>query len=182
MRTPKKLKRLDFDSIAIEMTVVEEDLLRGIVGGYSNDCFWRCIAYLDSRGCNYSEADAERYANEYFGPEAGLYYYGAGVSDGDMESFLSSNCLTIGSFKIVKFDPNLVKDKKGDGYHAAVVLAEFDNYYRVFDPQEGGAYFVPKNAVDRVFGVNENCGSDSGSDTGSGSGSGAGSDFGSDRG
>ena len=175
MRTPKKLKRLDFDSIAIEMTVVEEDLLRGIVGGYSNDCFWRCIAYLESNGSNYSEADAEKYADKYFGTEAGLYYRGAGVSDGDMESFLSNNCLANGSFMIVKFDPNMVKDKRGDGYHAGVVLAEYDNCYRVFDPQDGRAYLVPKNAVDRLFGVNENCGSDTGSDSGSDSGS----DFGS---
>ena len=43
----RKLRRLNFDSIQVEMQVIYGDLLRNIVGGYQNDCFWRCVAYLD---------------------------------------------------------------------------------------------------------------------------------------
>ena len=66
MRKERKLRRLDFDLIQAEMSVIDGELLRSIVGGYKNDCFWRCIAYLDSGGCSYSESDAAKYADSYY--------------------------------------------------------------------------------------------------------------------
>lgn len=182
MKTQKKLRRLDFESIEIEMSVINESLLRSIVGGYKDDCFWRCVAYLDSNGNSYSEKDAEAYADKYYGPEAGLYYNGAGVSDSDMNSFLSANGSTYGSSTIIKFDPDKVKGRKGDGFHAAVVTEKYNNGYKVYDPQQDEYYFVPRDAVNKEFNMNGGFGSgsgkdyDAGSDSGSGSGSGYGSE------
>ena len=65
MKTQRKPRRLNIDSIITEMSVIEGELLRSIVGGYDNDCFWRCIAYIESGGTSYSEADAARYAEDF---------------------------------------------------------------------------------------------------------------------
>ena len=48
MKKERKLRRLDFDLIQAEMSVIDGELLRSIVGGYDNDCFWRCITYIES--------------------------------------------------------------------------------------------------------------------------------------
>lgn len=149
------------------MSVINESLLRSIVGGYKDDCFWRCVAYLDSNGSSFSEKDAEAYADKYYGPEAGLYYNSAGVSDSDMSSFLSANCSTYGFSTIIKFDPNKVKGHKGDGFHAVIVTEKHNNGYEVYDPQQGTSYFVPRDAVNKEFKMNGEFGSGSGSDYGS---------------
>ena len=47
MKTQRKPRRLSIDSIITEMSVIEGELLRSIVGGYTDDCFWRCIAYIE---------------------------------------------------------------------------------------------------------------------------------------
>ena len=90
MKTQKKLRRLSFDLMQSEMSVINnESILRGIVGRYRDDCFWRCISYLESNGSSYSESAAASYADAHFGPEAGLYYYGAGISNGQMKNYIS---------------------------------------------------------------------------------------------
>ena len=66
MKKERKLRRLDFDLIQAEMSVIDGELLRSIVGGYDNDCFWRCIAYIEYGGC-YTNSDVDGYAESYFG-------------------------------------------------------------------------------------------------------------------
>lgn len=61
----RQLRRLDFDLIQAEMSVIDGELLRNIVGGYKNDCFWRCIAYIESGKSSYSESDAAYFADSY---------------------------------------------------------------------------------------------------------------------
>ena len=133
------------------MQVIYGDLLRNIVGGYQNDCFWRCVAYLDGNsGFNnpISESLAEYYAVD-FNPEAGYYSSGdSGVTDDIMQWFYNENKYDL-TGTILKIDPDKVNAITGSGYHAVVVTQKLPNgSYRVYDPQHSLYYDVPSNAVE----------------------------------
>ncbi|GCB37298.1 hypothetical protein [Bacteroides faecalis] len=93
MKKERKLRRLDFDLIQAEMSVIDGELLRSIVGGYSNDCFWRCIAYIESGGSSYSESDANSYAEAYFGSGVDLNKRkdGVGLDTNQMREYINNN-------------------------------------------------------------------------------------------
>ena len=148
--TKRKLTKSSLDELAERMPVLSEDFLKGAVGGYNNDCFWRCVAYLVDSG-NYSESDAENYANN-FNPENGYYYTkDSGVSDEDMNRFQRENFNSF-SGTILKIDPDKVPNKTGAGYHAVVYLETKPNgSYYVYDPQERKYYDVPPGALEKTY-------------------------------
>lgn len=62
----KKLTKQSLDELARTMYVIPESEMDCIIGMYGNDCFWRCVAYMDSGGRMYSSAAAESYALEFY--------------------------------------------------------------------------------------------------------------------
>ena len=146
--TKRKLTKSSLDELAERMPVLSEDFLKGAVGGYKNDCFWRCVAYLVDSG-NYSESDAENYANN-FNPENGYYYKkDSSVSEEDMDRYQRENFYSF-SGTIMKIDPNKVPGLTGSTDHAVVFksIDEETGWYIVIDPQqEGREYMVPPGSL-----------------------------------
>ncbi|MDR0386355.1 MAG: hypothetical protein LBH60_09800 [Prevotellaceae bacterium] len=60
----KTITKKSLDELARTMNVIPEDERGNYWGMYNNDCFWRCIAYLNGDGI--SEAAAASYATSYF--------------------------------------------------------------------------------------------------------------------
>ena len=64
----RKLKKISLKELEKEAICLDESELRLYMGGYDpNDCWWRCIAYINSCGSNYSADDAMEMAREYSG-------------------------------------------------------------------------------------------------------------------
>lgn len=185
MSKQRQLRRLDFDLIQTEMSIIEGELLRGIVGGYQNDCFWRCIAFIDSNGSSYSESLAESYAQCYFGPKVNLNERedGAGMTDDQMSRYISQNYSSSSQYgrQILQFDPNKVPNMVGGSMlHAVVFLssstdANGNKTYYVADPQKDKAYEIPAKAVTASFYLGSKIQSSGSGSSGSGSSSGYGS-------
>ena len=54
----RKLKKISLKELEKEAICLDESELRLYMGGYDpNDCWWRCIAYINSCGSNYSADD-----------------------------------------------------------------------------------------------------------------------------
>ena len=64
----RKLKKISLKELEKEAICLDESELRLYMGGYDpNDCWWRCIAYINSCGSNYSADDAMEMAREIMG-------------------------------------------------------------------------------------------------------------------
>ena len=163
MKTQRKPRRLSIDSIITEMSVIEGELLRSIVGGYDNDCFWRCIAYIEKNieFASISASEAAQYADDYYGPEAGLYYTGAAMTADRMREYISHNYSGSAKYELIQFDPSKIKNFPYTENMTHVVIvkeAEMDGNgnimnYIVYDPQHDQTYEVPYNAIVNVFHV-----------------------------
>ena len=160
MKKERKLRRLDFDLIQAEMSVIDGELLRSVVGGYDNDCFWRCIAFIDSNGSSYSESLAESYAKCYFGPKMDLNKRkeGAGMTNDQMSQYISQNYSSSSEYarQIIQYDPDKIPGKGGSTLHAVVFVssstdANGNKTYYVADPQKNEAYYIPAEAVTASF-------------------------------
>lgn len=181
MKTQRKPRRLNIDSIITEMPVIEGELLRSIVGGYDNDCFWRCIAYIKSGGTSYSEADAARYAEDFF--EGKVENEGAMTTEqmrGYVNDYYSgSNGNDVGRHVLMQFDPSKAPESvlSGEMSHVVVFkeykIDENGSYIiNVFDPQHGSSYNIPLESVMHSFVINNDSGS-GGSNSGESSYSGS---------
>ena len=163
MKTQRKPRRLNIDSIITEMPVIEGELLRSIVGGYDNDCFWRCIAYIEKNieFASISASEAAQYADDYYGPEAGLYYTGAAMTADRMREYISHNYSGSAKYELIQFDPSKIKNfpYTENMTHVVIVRGTDTNAegeivnYHVYDPQQGKTYEVPYNAMVNVFHV-----------------------------
>ncbi len=185
MKKERKLRRLDFDLIQAEMSVIDGELLRSIVGGYSNDCFWRCIAYIESGGSSYSESDANSYAEAYFGSGVDLNKRkdGVGLDTNQMREYINNNYNNSSDtsytdsktqYLVVQFDPQKVPGLiVGSTTHVAIYQKDFWDKngiptIQVYDPQQKAIYNVPKDAWIESFTVgNSSDGSNSSSNYGS---------------
>ena len=169
------------------MSVIDGELLRSIVGGYDNDCFWKCISYINSGASSYSEADAEDYAKSYFGPNVNLdtRKNGAAMTDDQMSQYISQNYGSSTIYKIVQFDPGKAPNVTGGSMaHAVIYQSESkdsngNKVTKVFDPQQGKYYEIPSNAVMNTFNVGCPNGIISGGSSSSSSSSSSGSSGGS---
>lgn len=201
MKKERKLRRLDFDLIQAEMSVIDGELLRSIVGGYSNDCFWRCIAYIEYGGC-YTNSDVEGYAEDFFGSDVDLNTRkdGAAVTTSQMHDYatnkygyssgysnIDSSNLSENQHLIIQFDLKKAGMEVGStDTHAVLFREEYEKdgitYIKVYDPQKNTTYDIPKSAqvASILVDKNNNGGSGSGSgDYGSSSDYGSNSDYGS---
>ena len=178
MKTQRKPRRLNIDSIITEMPVIEGELLRSIVGGYDNDCFWRCIAYIESGGTSYSEADAARYAEDFF--EGKVENEGA-MSTQQMRDYISNRYSSDSNFNLIQFDPSKAPNTISGSYsHVVVPVEDLKDSngnvigFKVFDPQKKLTYEIPLSSVIDILGIRSdgsysNSGSNSGGSSYSGS-------------
>lgn len=141
----KKLTKQGLDELARTMLVIPESDLNGIVGAYNNDCFWRCIAYVNSNGSSYSEYAAESYAYGYFSSTLGAYTngylasFGAGMTISQMVDYRNSLGSAYNNYagKIIVFNTNDVSNyNPTNTMHAVVLISRNSNGYYVFDPQQ----------------------------------------------
>lgn len=138
----KKLKKLSLKQMEDEMPVVDEKILKSIMGGYDpNDCMWRCFAYLN--GGAYSASDAEYLACNYYGSSFDSTNYGF---SGNMYDADALGCAVLGSMwndpsreEILVFNPNDFTGWSGNGYsmHAVVITGKTADRFFIYDPQSG---------------------------------------------
>lgn len=139
----KKLGKLSLKRLEDEMLVMDEMMLKRIMGGYDpNDCMWRCFAYIDSGGSNFTASDAENLAAQFYGSGFNSSNYGFVGTESQAEQ-LASNVLcgnyVQNSRQIMVFDPSQISGWEGNGNasHAVIVTGFDDNTgeWLVFDPQ-----------------------------------------------
>jgi len=140
MRTVTKQS---LDVLARTMSVIPMSKLNGFVGGYSDDCFWRCIAYLNSGGSSYSESDAESYAYGYFSNLYGGYTsayltsLGAGMSLSDINNYksYSGNSVDFSRISVINYGNNEGHAVVYLGSSVHYIAGQAITYYNYFDPQ-----------------------------------------------
>ncbi|WP_423127965.1 hypothetical protein [Gaoshiqia sp. Z1-71] len=138
----KKLGKLNLKEMKSEMSLLPEGAQVKLLGGYTNDCFWRCVAYMESGGNNYGPSDAATYANSYFNDGRQDF----AVDHGDIGSFYSSmgssyNPDFSDGQEIVMFNTaDSVGGYENTGtWHAVVITGTSGSGggYTYFDPQTG---------------------------------------------
>ena len=159
----KNLGKLTLKEMRNEMPVIHQSSMKGIAGGYYNDCWWRCVSYIKNDCANYDESDAEYYANDFYtngmgcsdDPEAYYPTYGAGMNDTDIQNYLMYNSVDpsgtsnglIGFFK-----NDDISDYENDGgRHAVVITSENpDGSLNYFDPQLKASGTIPASEAENV--------------------------------
>jgi hypothetical protein len=118
------------------MRVIPKSDLNNYVGAYVNDCFWRCVAYVNGTGN--SEAAAASYADEYWTSQLGYYsamnylsVNGGGMSTSEMKNYGSVKSFRPGS--IVGYPPEVLNKYGYSGDTNNVIV-------RVSDTTVNGAY------------------------------------------
>jgi len=175
----KKLTKQSLDELARMMSVIPESDLNGIVGAYYNDCFWRCIAYVNSGGSSYSEADAAGYANAFFASawggytEAYLTSFGAGMSSSQINDY-SAMMMSAGIFSLSEisngtsfaFNNQTGKLKDGGslmvrfnnasgGDHIVIVTkVNSDGSMEYFDPSTGKSESLAAGQYSGLYSIN----------------------------
>lgn len=183
MKEHRKLRRINFDQIQTEMSVIDAEFLRSIIGGYQNDCFWRCIAYIESGGSSYSESDAAYYAETHFGSGVDLNKRtdGAGMTTEEMSNYITNRYSSESNFNLVQFDPRKAPGVPYGGVsHVVVPIKDITDKkgnvtaIKVYDPQKDTSYEIPANSVIAKLGIRNdgsngsgNEGNDSSSNSGS---------------
>jgi hypothetical protein len=149
----KKLTKKSLDELAKTMNVIPEDERDNYWGMYENDCFWRCVAWLETGDS--SEAAAASYALAYWADMMGgntvnahsiLSTGGAGMRLSDAADYAKKNSL--GSNQIICVDPDNISYYQNNNLesisganHAIVITGEINDSngqltgYNVYDPQ-----------------------------------------------
>ena len=99
----KTLTKKSLDELARTMNVIPEDDRDNYWGMYNNDCFWRCVSYLQTG--NITEQGAASWAYAWFISERGLLsgdyylstYNDSGIEDPEMRKFLRAHNMMVGS-------------------------------------------------------------------------------------
>jgi hypothetical protein len=137
----KKLRKLDLDLMERELQVLDYDFTMGIIGGLDqNDCWWRCIAYLQSCGSSYSENNAMDLAQAYYGSNFDSNNYAFSGNATDFNNYVA-NYVTESycSGRILIFDPSKTSSWSGSyGTDHAIIITNYDSQsgvYSYFDPQ-----------------------------------------------
>jgi hypothetical protein len=161
----KKLTKKTLDELAETMTVINEDEKLQITGGYYNDCFWRCVAYMQSGGASYSEQIAESYAQSFFSSQWGAYTecylmsFGSGMTTSQIRSYITSlvqsgNYSTSSLGFIARFNTNNISCYESTNTMHAVIVTSInaDGSYDIFDPQAGAssARTIPASEVQHL--------------------------------
>ncbi len=154
----KKLTRKNLNELKKEMPVISEQELRLYVGGYDpNDCWWRCMAYVNSGGSSYSQDDAMDLARAYFGQNFSESSYALSgnktVFDNYVANYMSGASMQA---QILVFDTSLVPTWTGGGSNSrhAVMITSMDyEYYHVYDPQNQSYGRIERSLLDTTSGA-----------------------------
>jgi hypothetical protein len=158
----KKLTKKSLDELAEAMSVIPENEQKSYLGMYFGDCFWRCVAYIQSGGSSYSETSAASYALGYWTEQTGcavsadylLSNSGAGMDLSSAKSYVQANSM---GAQIIYVDPSKISWYGSQGissmgtHHAIVVTgANKDSNgivvsYNVFDPQNAVGFTISLN-------------------------------------
>ncbi|WP_286833787.1 MULTISPECIES: hypothetical protein [unclassified Proteiniphilum] len=148
--------------LAKRMPVLSESQQMAYVGGYdANDCWWRCVSYLDSCGTDYSADAAMAIASGYYGDNFDENNYDFSGSGHDHKDFASNyfsgsegnHC----KGQILVFDPNTTPGWSGNGTSKhAVIINGYDasGNMNIFDPQTGTSSTINKSDLSGAFVVN----------------------------
>jgi hypothetical protein len=150
----KKLGKLSLKEMESEMLLLKHHAQEKLFGGYENDCFWRCVSYMEGAGGN--EASAEWYANQYYNygmgcsgsADAYYYQYGAGVVTSDIQSYTSYRASSgtynysdisgpgyIGTFNTANGVGNYANT--GTAHAVVITCINSDGSAEYYDPQLG---------------------------------------------
>lgn len=159
----RKITRESLAELAKRMPVLSEYQQMAYVGGYDDhDCWWRCIAYMQTGGQDYSPDMAMSIASGYYGSNFNEESYAFSGNRDDYKNFISGyfSNLESGSYnsgQILIFDPNTTSGWEGDGssYHAVIVTG-YDDYgnMTVFDPKTRTETTIAQSAVSSGFVLN----------------------------
>ncbi|GHT66014.1 hypothetical protein AGMMS50239_26800 [Bacteroidia bacterium] len=159
----RKLTKKSLDELAKTMSMIDESEQDTYWGKYYNDCFWRCVAWLESGGTSFSESAAESYALNYFNSaysnslvtNAVLEEMGAGMSISDIQNYITSRVIS-GNYSILSqyigyFNTNNISNYESTGNdHAVIVLGKnTDNSLNIFDPQ--GNFYTTITASQTIY-------------------------------
>ena len=158
----RKLTRKSLDELAKIMPVLSECQQLTYMGGYdSNDCWWRCIAYLKSCGTSYDADAAMTIASGYFGDNFNENNYAFSGNGHDHKDFASNyfSGLEGGYFngQILVFDPNTTPGWSGNGTSKhAVIINGYDTSGNmiIFDPQTKTSSTISQSDMSGAFVVN----------------------------
>jgi len=156
----KKLEKLTLKELGSELNFIGVVEAQRLNGGYDNDCFWRCVAYLQSGGASYTEASAEILALSYFGSDCGDYLSanGAGVTSPDIATN-ATNLAIDGNYHlnpsgayIGMFNTNNISSYNATGMAHAVIVqcVNEDGSLEIFDPQDGSYTIIPSEEANYV--------------------------------
>lgn len=127
-----KSKKISFSDLRLLYDEIGNHEKMSFVGGYDNDCFWRCISYL--MGEAPTEANAAKYAELYFSNYYGVPYdatailesRGAQTSKQQMLDFLG-NLDKYGCTQIMFNEASIgIANSDKDMVHC-VIIGEEDN-------------------------------------------------------
>lgn len=139
---------MSLEKMAQTMTVISEDEMKKYWGMYSDDCFWKCVAYLYNPNQVVTEEDAEEYALPYTAAlsfngdtaeaDAYLSSNGASISNSDAIGYAATNDLPLRngilSLKVSEF-PELGAPTDGGEWHAVILKTSLDpDKVKVYDP------------------------------------------------
>lgn len=155
----KKLTKKSLDELASTMSIIPKSELNSMIGMYGNDCFWRCVSYLNTGAI--TESAAASYALDYWTSQMGgasisadymLSTYGAGMSYSDARSYAQTHGL---QRQIIFVEPSRISYYQSNGYnsvgsagHAIVVSSAIRNSngdttgYNVYDPQNNLSFTI----------------------------------------
>jgi len=116
----------------------------GVVGG-TDDCIWRCIAYYESGGTDYSADAAKSVASQYYGSSFDPNNYTFSGSHQDLNNYISNyeakSNANYCTGQILVFNPCQISGWDGyEGENHAVIVDGYSSdgqYVNVFDPQSG---------------------------------------------
>lgn len=169
----KKLTKKSLEELAKTMTVISKSEQEGFWGMYKNDCFWRCVAYMDPKLKVVTEETAATYALDYYtnvvfsdSPNASecaktyLTESGAGMSISAIQKYIAyqvkeekyHGVVSSGEY-IAIFKINDISSYTATGeYHAVIVQSEnSDGSLSIFDPQIHTYTKIPANEAGKVI-------------------------------
>lgn len=149
----KKLEKLSLKEMKSEMSLLPEGAQEKLFGGYTNDCFWRCVAYMETG----DPSTAGYYANNYFNDgrqDLGIDYKDYGSVYANMGSSYNPN-FSDGK-EIVSFNTaDGVGNYANTGtWHAVVITGDYGSLggHTYYDPQSGEyGVFTPSDMGKTIY-------------------------------
>ena len=145
----KTLRKMDLEEMARTMRVIPQSELGSYLGAYGDECFWNCVAWLNTH--DGSDLAATMYATQYWTDTLG--YYGAmnhlSTDGGQMLPYQVTDYASYASQMGIDLY-GICYEKRTEGYHAVIFInqTKFNGvtlYTTVYDPTTGLQYDTANN-------------------------------------